>query len=1272
LTAPSAAFRRSAWLATAGLLGFVGVYFGLMGYCALTTYRLVVGAKGALGCVIALPLLFVFGFLVRGLFVVKHASTSRDVEIFEADEPRLFSFLHRLADETGAPRPHRVFLSAEVNACVFYDLSFWNLIVPSKKNLVLGLGLVNVLSLDELKAVVAHEFGHFAQKTMAVGRWVYVARQIAGNIVVARTGFDRVLDFLSRIDLRVAWIGWGMRLVLWAIRAVLDTVLRVVVLAHRALGRHMELQADRVAVSVSGSDSLIHALHRLGPADEAWHEAVRFALEEQRAGRPVEDLFALEAAALEHLRRVLDEPTFGATPARPEGDLSAHRVFAEALANPPRMWATHPPNRDREESAKAVYLPSVLDARSAFGLFTDPLDVRRRVTRAMFAPGPDAPEPAKPLPEPAPLATSLAAFEERFARAALDPRYRGMYLDRPLAAYHASLDAMTGGEGETTPEAIRARLEALYPTTLRKALAKLRECREEEVLLEGLADGVLRAPGGLIRHRGEEIRRADLPSVIARVREERRGLEAELVAHDVSSRRAHLDAARLLGGGWAPYLEHLLALLHFATHASRKLDDAFGYLAHVVDIVLADGHVSASERKRVLEAANDLHVVLSRVFEARGALAPPSPVTARFDRRGGCKVLNQRLGLGEATPENLGDWLAAADGWARGSADDLRVLAETTLDELLEAERHVARSLLDDTDPGAAPEPGAVPSSYPGCVVGAERPRQKRLGAWDRFQLADGVVPGLARLGVASAVLLPAMFFGTSVGTASVHAHNGLSAPVEVTIAGRTETVGPYETKVFEADARGSLHVEARAVDGRLIEAFDAPEVEGFGDYVYNVARAATLVHWTATYGSAVAPSERPMGAPRWLEASEEVIFEDPPESISTKSGGGTRTVLTAVSGPDVSPSSALSLAGDPAERSALMEAHLAWEPGGSEALTAWAEVVEDDSPALARLVARAESEPDDLALQVLAFEHAKGEAREAGCARYRARAAEAPDDPGRAYLANLCIEELGARREAVLSWFARDPRHPWLAWSAATVLAGGGSWGDALRAWDVALAGIQTPLLASSVASEAIRTRRVAAAAGFEVDPSWRVPDRAHFGAVGFLEALDAEEGADDPPLVLAFRRLRAGDLAGAVTESEKVGGAAASQVLALAGASEGADEPLRERALALGTSDLGAPTLGALAALAQREGADAAPFFAALDEALAPTRIEGLAEALAAPDLGAAPARLEALVEGHSLRTVALVKAMGVVVLGDRAPKAWRDGARVALFEYERPYLR
>src|SRR5262245_7807450 len=278
LAQPSPAYRRRAWLAVVGLAVFVALYFALAVWFLLTAWHLTIGAEGG-----SVPGLLVGGcaallavFMLKALFFVRRGGQSDDIEIKPAEQPRLFEFLHQLADQAGAPRPYRVFVSPRVNAAVFYDLSLLNLVFPSRKNLEIGLALVNCLSLGELRAVLAHEFGHFTQGTMSIGRWVYIAQQVAAHLVARRDKLDDVLVGLSHLDLRVAWIGWGLQIIVWSIRSLVETLFSWVVLMQRALSREMEMQADLVAVSLTGSDALIHALHRLQAADDAWDRTLGF------------------------------------------------------------------------------------------------------------------------------------------------------------------------------------------------------------------------------------------------------------------------------------------------------------------------------------------------------------------------------------------------------------------------------------------------------------------------------------------------------------------------------------------------------------------------------------------------------------------------------------------------------------------------------------------------------------------------------------------------------------------------------------------------------------------------------------------------------------------------------------------------------------------------------------------------------------------------------------------------------------------------------------
>ena len=159
LTKPSASYKNSARLAVAGLLLFVVLYVALAGWFLYTAGRVVIGGAGAdlgfFAYVMAACALFIGVLMIKAIFSVKNAQPEDLLEVSASEQPRLFAFLYELADAAGAPRPHKVFLSARVNAAVFYDLSLMNLFFPSRKNLEIGLGLVNVLTLGEFRAVLA-------------------------------------------------------------------------------------------------------------------------------------------------------------------------------------------------------------------------------------------------------------------------------------------------------------------------------------------------------------------------------------------------------------------------------------------------------------------------------------------------------------------------------------------------------------------------------------------------------------------------------------------------------------------------------------------------------------------------------------------------------------------------------------------------------------------------------------------------------------------------------------------------------------------------------------------------------------------------------------------------------------------------------------------------------------------------------------------------------------------------------------------------------------
>ncbi|MGO1070276.1 M48 family metallopeptidase [Lysobacter sp. CA199] len=1296
LTAPSTAYRRHAWLAMTGLLAFVAIYFALLVWFGRTAWRLFASlvdsngdnliGNGITGACAA----FLFLFMAKALVFKRHGAADQDMELKPADQPELFAFLHRLADEAGAPRPHRVFLSPRVNAGVFYDLSLLNLVLPSKKNLEIGLALVNVLNLGELKAVLAHEFGHFAQRTMAVGRWVYIAQQVAAHIIAKRDAFDDFLRALSRFDLRVAWVGWLLSLVVWSIRSVVEMVFRVVVLAQRALSREMEYQADLVAASLTGSDALVHALHRLGAADDAWDRALNFANREYANQRPVADLFVVQTRIIEHLRRVFADAEYGEPPQLPGSDRDRHRVFKSELAQPPQMWSTHPANGDREHNIKRSYIACDIDPRPAMSLLRDAQALKERMSREMI----DAPEalPAVPVEE------SLRHLERDYADLALDRRFRGTYLGRSIVRDYDRCDelyyAMPAGID------LGEHLSGLYPAAHGDALERLRELEAEHATLDAMREGHLRAPGGVVRWRGGELPAKELPKVIAQLDEELAPLRKDVREHDRRCRSVHLAAARALGGPWEALLRGQLAVLHYADHSHADVQDINGLLVNTYEVVTADRRVSSSELNRLVAAANQLQRTLHALHDHAGQVRLDRRIAERLDISDWTEAMGEfRLPL--ADRDNIQQWLGVIDNWVRGTLGPLAALRKAALGALLSTEDEVAALVHARATAGAdaiaafAPDdaqaaiaandgdgetatddatsndarfaaitpdsPATAPQEYALLKPGCARKRQTKLGWWDRFQTADGLMPSLSRVAVAGGIVGTVLFVGTSIGVAKITVVNGLAQAMRVDIDGLLVELPPLQHRTLDLSGSGRHHVIARTADGATVEEFDSDGSNHASHFVYNIASATPLVEWTAVYGSLGEVPERKLGTPRWSSSSADYVFEQPPKQINTKGEGGTRQVLQGFA--EFEPSDQLELAASEQEKNSLIAAHARWDTADSRHIGQWLALA-SQTPEFARLIGeRLRRTPAEVVTLRAEQDAAKGKPAYAQvCKRHRALSERTPDSADLRYVAVRCTPEDEAQDRAFADGHARWPEHGWFALATGYGASERAQWTQALPLLRQAA---KMPQAADWLGPELARAQRAIEGESAQMT----APDSE---SLKRLLAIEQNTVPRESPY-WAYAALKSGRLADALA-TKQTSAEMEARLLGLVAASDGAPAETVARALAQTVRVENDPAAAwALAALAAREknaaatrlreqamGADPedAPKIAAFFDAV---RRDGAASSEAT----------ERALGKLAPRSRGIAYATAVVLLGRDCPRAWRDGAKRLLFAIERPYF-
>ncbi len=484
------AYRRQTVMILLAVITFFVIYFALialnfffLAWCALGRWSPHPGVI-FLRCALALPSMLWMVFLFKNLFRWGGKQKTYDVEIFSNEHPRLFDFLQNVCEETGAPMPSRVFVNFEVNAMASRDSSFFNLFLPSKQYLHIGLGLVNSINLTEFKAMIAHEFGHFSQKS---GRIHVVSSFALYTIHLIVDGYDTLDDWLQRWSEQnpfIAWPAWIVHGFQFLFRKCLSGLWYVIFFFAQAHRREMEFHADRVAVSVTGSDAVVHLLHKSQFAEVCMQHAIGEVQDAMDHQFFTDNLFLHQTNAEEFLRRKNRKPDWGIPPALPEDDEARTQVFKKDDDTQAHMWESHPSNFDREENAKKTYLRTTFDERSPWILFDELADLRERVTFKFFRFFFKIPKDT----EFSDAEEVQKVINEERLEIYYDPRYYGLYDFRNLVIDDVYAWAKEAAQGVSTIAPGEA-FQTLYDVEVRHRAqlynSRLREFNELNPIAKG-------------------------------------------------------------------------------------------------------------------------------------------------------------------------------------------------------------------------------------------------------------------------------------------------------------------------------------------------------------------------------------------------------------------------------------------------------------------------------------------------------------------------------------------------------------------------------------------------------------------------------------------------------------------------------------------------------------------------------------------------------------------------------------------------------------------
>ncbi|MDJ1502848.1 M48 family metallopeptidase [Xanthocytophaga agilis] len=488
LTQPSKAYAANIGKVMVGIVLFILLYILLLvASVFMLYYGVIVGlfiislrvnllTIGAGGGIVALTVMFCW-FLIKFIFKTRHNENPQRVEIFEKDYPELFAFIYQVATDVKAPKPKSVFLSPDVNACVFYNSSFLSLFFPVSKNLEIGLGLVNSLNISEFKAVLAHEFGHFSQRSMKLGSYTYTVNHILYDLIYEYDNWDATLVKWAEVGGVFSWFAVITFRLVQGVRWILRKAFEQINLAYMSLSREMEYHADSIAVSLAGSKAISSALRRIEFGSSAYqstiHQLNRLAEEKIHTN----NAFVNHKGMIAYLANAFQLQQVDNLPVITDEMLKKHTQASRVYIKD--QWASHPSLSEREANIFRAPVDTVIDQQSPWVLFGNVEAIQQRLTKLLYST--EISEAEKGEEKQADEAQQMIV--DYIQKEQPDPMYNDYYDNRYLELFDVETSL------QNTTLSVPSTINKLFTDEIKEKITSYNNNRNDLDILANLRDG---------------------------------------------------------------------------------------------------------------------------------------------------------------------------------------------------------------------------------------------------------------------------------------------------------------------------------------------------------------------------------------------------------------------------------------------------------------------------------------------------------------------------------------------------------------------------------------------------------------------------------------------------------------------------------------------------------------------------------------------------------------------------------------------------------------
>lgn len=323
-------------------------------------------------------------FLIKFLFKKHRSDTTHYAEIVREQEPKLFGIIDDVVGEIKVGFPKKVYLSEDVNAGVFYDSSFWSMFIPVPKNLNIGLGLINSVTVQEFKSILAHEFGHFSQKSMKIGSYVYNVNMVIHNMLYDNESFEKAVRHWAQISGIFSFFVWIAAMIIRGIQWVLLKLYDYLNVKYLALSREMEFNADEVAANITGYMPVKEALLRTDLSKYAYDVVLNFYEGKIPENKKSKNIYREHQFVMNFLAEDMDIPMKNGFPLVSGYDLNKYN---RSKLNIKDQWVSHPTTAERIMALEKQGVEREYDSKydkPAVSLLTGAEETEQKMTEKLF------------------------------------------------------------------------------------------------------------------------------------------------------------------------------------------------------------------------------------------------------------------------------------------------------------------------------------------------------------------------------------------------------------------------------------------------------------------------------------------------------------------------------------------------------------------------------------------------------------------------------------------------------------------------------------------------------------------------------------------------------------------------------------------------------------------------------------------------------------------------------------------------------------------------